>query len=1068
MDLIGRNQTHIFIATCPGNSEVTPGIRFPCGQLLKMALRMRLIFPYAVSGVLALIGCWWLFSRKKDPRSKKHKSITAPSDKVQVDDDQKEFVLTQDLVSCLREQPVLLNRTDAPKTSSVSSGELGNSLIECISLESIQREPNNENIVICPLNEIKDNSECYNIGNSKATNGTAGSVEDLCISSASDSTQTLLSLPNGTNVAVAHDDTSGGFEEASNILLPCESVCVSKLDTDSLKIAAVNEDIIGAYEQTTVTPVDALSCVIETINKTSKQPTEDKPLHVASVTNENEELEILTPGQDCNGVLEHITTEVCSHPLDFPEITLTDDLDVQHTIHESVEADVEVEAVVKMSVSIPFSLSTTNEGHVIFESVSRVQECQQQNHSQQDTNSVQPVKVIGGGTLEQEGMDALQQDKVNKGDTLNRDTESVILKKMEPPVLVMLPTSCIETVSAATLSEDKCAAVLSAYSHCLEKAETFVASDDVVADNSKGNAKQIFGDYDANMVEQLAINIISKVIVAAKQEILSGKVSNILETSYQEQDTGIEDSQLQEAQSSEESLEVIQEQNGLASGLQSASFTVNDLTCESLQTEQKDAEVVINTFSVIHDFCPEQQSKEAEYIEKDFVHRTKKEPDFSPVHKGVDSFDEAHEIIDDSNISSCTSEEGICLEEPLQSTVLSGVGMGSYDSLSTSGIETTQEQFSMSSDQVKKFNLVETKNLSYSNGDLKRTSPDLKNECQWIPENEVDHSGGSDVNSMDSVDSGCALKKTEPLQHVKGEDLKKAELVIWEIEVPKHLVGRLIGKQGRFVSFLKESSGAKIYISTLPYTQDFQICHIEGSRQQIDRALALIGKKFKELNLTNIYAPPPCLALHSLPMTSWLMLPDGVTVEVIVVNVVNAGHMFVQQHTHPTFHALRSLDQQMNLCYSQPGIPTLPTPVEAGVICAAPAEDNAWWRAQVVAYFKDSEEVEIRYVDYGGYEKVKVDILRQIRSDFVTLPFQGAEVLLDNVIPLAESDHFSTEADEAATEMTRGTALLAQVTNYDAATGLPLIQLWSMMADEVVSVNRTLVERGFAQWMDSF
>lgn len=90
-----------------------------------------------------------------------------------------------------------------------------------------------------------------------------------------------------------------------------------------------------------------------------------------------------------------------------------------------------------------------------------------------------------------------------------------------------------------------------------------------------------------------------------------------------------------------------------------------------------------------------------------------------------------------------------------------------------------------------------------------------------------------------------------------------------------------------------------------------------------------------------------------LPLPSpQLMLPDGITVEVIVVNQVNAGHLFVQQHTHPTFHALRSLDQQMYLCYSQPGIPTLPTPVESkccpegrqepgqgrglGVACSAP------------------------------------------------------------------------------------------------------------------------------------
>lgn len=51
-----------------------------------------------------------------------------------------------------------------------------------------------------------------------------------------------------------------------------------------------------------------------------------------------------------------------------------------------------------------------------------------------------------------------------------------------------------------------------------------------------------------------------------------------------------------------------------------------------------------------------------------------------------------------------------------------------------------------------------------------------------------------------------------------------------------------------------------------------------------------------------------------------------------------------------------------------------------GIICAAPGLDGAWWRAQVVGYFKESSEVEIRYVDYGGYERVKIDTLRQIRS----------------------------------------------------------------------------------------
>lgn len=50
-----------------------------------------------------------------------------------------------------------------------------------------------------------------------------------------------------------------------------------------------------------------------------------------------------------------------------------------------------------------------------------------------------------------------------------------------------------------------------------------------------------------------------------------------------------------------------------------------------------------------------------------------------------------------------------------------------------------------------------------------------------------------------------------------------------------------------------------------------------------------------------------------------------------------------------------------------------------GVICAAPGAEGAWWRAQVITFYKETSEVEIRYVDYGGYDRVKVESLRQIR-----------------------------------------------------------------------------------------
>ncbi|XP_061682763.1 A kinase (PRKA) anchor protein 1b isoform X2 [Syngnathoides biaculeatus] len=424
-------------------------------------------------------------------------------------------------------------------------------------------------------------------------------------------------------------------------------------------------------------------------------------------------------------------------------------------------------------------------------------------------------------------------------------------------------------------------------------------------------------------------------------------------------------------------------------------------------------------------------------------------PDSAPLLYNELKGDELATQAEDSACSTFHFEDGISNENHQNSLLDSKMDVFQITDLSEKEAIQAQSPIETPTDEII-FSSVEENSVC---GVKMLDEMDLRNGPQGC-EVETDQSGGSDVNSMDSVDSGCTMGTRE--SHSNHASFSNSELVIWEIEVPKILVGRLIGKQGRYVSFLKQTSGAKIYISTLPYTQEFQICHIEG-------------KKFKDMDLTNLYAPPPPpLTLPSLPMTSWLLLPSGVTVEVIVVNIVSAGHVFVQQHTHPTYHALRSLDQQMFLCYSQPGTPTLPSPAEVGVICAAPALEGAWWRAQVITFYKESNEVEIRYVDYGGYDRVKIDSLRQIRSDFVTLPFQGAEVLLDNISPLPGEDRFSSEATSALEEMTRGLALLAQVSNYDNNTGLPLVHLWNMVGEEVISINRMLAERGLGVWVDGF
>ncbi|XP_068889296.1 A-kinase anchor protein 1, mitochondrial [Aphelocoma coerulescens] len=562
-------------------------------------------------------------------------------------------------------------------------------------------------------------------------------------------------------------------------------------------------------------------------------------------------------------------------------------------------------------------------------------------------------------------------------------------------------------------------------------------------------------DKEVEKIEQVAIQIISKVILAATEEVLSGSAGDAspwlcqATASRAEAPLGME-SVAASGQVLVEGATAASESVAAGSGAEEQSLGVTDSSCSSHGCWDSPVQGNTKVCRVKSQVCRESQGDDRTCVEN--------------------SLEKSPLAMEDSGYSTHTPGGGTSVEDTLQSTVLSVTSDQHSDSLSTSSApDMSAEQSLVPRETPPAPGLPEGSTVPYSNGILKEDGPDLSQECSSAPGTDGDHSEGSDVNSVDFVDSGSAMRKTVARQNAKLEGgSSKPDFVIWEIEVPKELVGRLIGKQGRFMSYLRQASGAKIYVSTLPYFRDSQVCHIEGTSHQVEKVLSLIGKKFKELCLTNIYTiPPPMpLPLHSLLVSAWLFLPDGVTVEVVVAHQVDAGHMFLQQHTHPTFHVLRSLDQQMFACYSQPEIPTLPTPVEVGIICAAPGLDGAWLRAQVISYFEETDEVELKYVDYGGYDKVKVDTLRQIRSDFLTLPFQGAEVLLDNVVPLPDEDRFSPEADAAVSEMTRGAVLVAQVTNYDSVTGLPLIQLWNLMGDEVVSINRTLVERGFARWLD--
>lgn len=318
--------------------------------------------------------------------------------------------------------------------------------------------------------------------------------------------------------------------------------------------------------------------------------------------------------------------------------------------------------------------------------------------------------------------------------------------------------------------------------------------------------------------------------------------------------------------------------------------------------------------------------------------------------------------------------------------------------------------------------------------------------------------------SMRSEDSG---KGSSP-PHSVGPSL-----TTYEFLVPAFLVAGMLGKQGVFVKHVKKETGANVIIKRNPDTHNSKICTLEGSQQEIKDALALIRKKFpqrrfpaltlKRIEISRVEAVIPISLMKDT--CSSLPLVEGINNDVAVSCIINVGHMFVHQPLHPTYLSLSSMQKSLNESYTKSEAPHMPE-IVPNAVCVVFAA-GVWYRAQIVQLDQDSNMVLVKYLDYGGFSLLPPQNLRQIRTDFITVPFQSVECVLSNIQPVDESQNtWSEEATELFRRLTSNTMMQAQVAGY-TAEGIPEIYLFSSIAkDNVVFINKEMVARGYARWVD--
>lgn len=95
--------------------------------------------------------------------------------------------------------------------------------------------------------------------------------------------------------------------------------------------------------------------------------------------------------------------------------------------------------------------------------------------------------------------------------------------------------------------------------------------------------------------------------------------------------------------------------------------------------------------------------------------------------------------------------------------------------------------------------------------------------------------------------------------------------------------------------------------------------------------------------------------------------------------------------------SLNVLQTCMNQSYSSFESPMLPN-FSIGTVCVGQI-DGHWYRLQVIEYQPDATACVAKYLDFGGFCEIQTTELRQIRTDFMTVPFQAIECLLADIKP---------------------------------------------------------------------
>ncbi|VDI64301.1 ATP-dependent RNA helicase TDRD9 [Mytilus galloprovincialis] len=142
-----------------------------------------------------------------------------------------------------------------------------------------------------------------------------------------------------------------------------------------------------------------------------------------------------------------------------------------------------------------------------------------------------------------------------------------------------------------------------------------------------------------------------------------------------------------------------------------------------------------------------------------------------------------------------------------------------------------------------------------------------------------------------------------------------------------------------------------------------------------------------------------------------------------------------------------------------------------GMFCAAPFEGELYRaRVESVERERDSrsnqwiEIVEVFFVDYGNTEKMRKEALREMSSEFLSIPFQAVECKLCEIRPSpikCPDGTWTVEAKEQFKHLVINKNFIGQL--YSIVGGILRLELMESPDRGIqLSINKELIKKGFA------